>query len=543
MNITFLSVNSSYSHTSMAYHLLKGYADGDEENNWQLVECSIKEKVERVLRQLERTQPDWLLASVYIFSRTELFEILRRFILIKPDTKVILGGPEMLGNNEDLLREYPWISLIVRGEGEIPFKQVLEGRKWGHIKGLCWIDEENRYRDNMTAELADMGELVNHYSRLFDEKRPFVQYETSRGCPNRCTFCTSSLDPVLRYIPLEDVRKHLKVVQKAGIKEVRILDRTFNSKNSRACDLLRMFREEFPDIRFHCEVDPAFIQDSFFEELEKAIPGQMHLETGLQTFSQETYDIVKRISPIDKTEEGLIRLCSMKNVEVHADLIGGLPGCTLETQYADLMRLIKMKPHEIQLENLKVLPGTPLEKVEELVHSPTPPYEVLSTGSMNYDELCQVSNWSVMLDWFYNYHPLKSIIIDCSNYDYDFFFNFQKYLDKKDAFANRLSAQKRFALLKDYLIFIDDKESLWKLAAAWFVCGFSPEHGLFPASIFKGENPTDLVFISGHEAETYHRRYVYEFNDKLMYVFYGRGCINASGTAISVWELSASPVS
>ena len=84
---------------------------------------------------------------------------------------------------------------------------------------LCVYRGLTDREDNGTADLADMDELVNHYSRLFDKNRPFVQYETSRGCPNRCTFCTSSLDPILRYIPLEDVRRHLRIVQKEGINQ------------------------------------------------------------------------------------------------------------------------------------------------------------------------------------------------------------------------------------------------------------------------------------------------------------------------------------
>ena len=124
----------------MAYHILKGYSDPEEEHIWQMVECTINEKVERVLRQLAKTEPDWLLASCYIFSVKELFEILRRYVLIKPDVKVILGGPELLGNNEELLREYPWITLAVRGEGEVPLKRVVAGERYDRIRGLCWID-------------------------------------------------------------------------------------------------------------------------------------------------------------------------------------------------------------------------------------------------------------------------------------------------------------------------------------------------------------------------------------------------------------------
>lgn len=539
MNYTFLSVNCSYSHTSMAYHILKGYADPDELHDWQMVECSINEKVERVLRQLSKTEPDFLLASCYIFNHKELFEILRRYVLVNPSVKVILGGPEFLGNNEELLRKFPWISLIVRGEGEIPLKRVVAAEKYDRIRGLCWIDSEDRYRDNGTADLADMEEVIPHYNKLFDPDRPFVQYETSRGCPNRCTFCTSSLDPVLRYIPLDEVRIHLQRIQRAGIKEVRILDRTFNSKNSRSVELLNMFREEFPELRFHCEVDPAFIQETFFEALELAPKGQMHIETGLQTFSEETYDIVQRIGPMDKTVSGLTRICALPNVEVHADLIGGLPGCTVQSHYEDLMTLFKMKPHEIQLENLKILPGTPLAKREELIHSPTPPYEVLRTDTMTFEDLCSVSNWSKMLDWFYNYFPIQKVFIECCNSDYDFFSNFHKYLDGVGAFDKPLSAKKRFEFFKDYLEVINDSLHLELLAAAWYVAGFSPERGLFPATLYREDDfPENSVFLIGKDHEKWHKRYVYSTPSSTLYVSYSKGMINDSSTSISVHKLA-----
>ena len=523
----------------MAYHILKGYSDPDEIHNWQMVECSINEKVERVLRQLSKTKPDWLLASCYIFSSTELFEILRRFVLVKPDVKIILGGPELLGNNESMLRDFPWIDLAVRGEGEIPLKRIVGGEKYDRIRGLCWIDDEGRYRDNGTADLADMEEVIPHYNKLFDPDRPFVQYETSRGCPNRCTFCTSSLDPVLRYIPLDEVRLHLKRIQRAGIKEVRILDRTFNSKNSRSVELLEMFRNDFPDLRFHCEVDPAFIQDSFFEALELAPHGQMHIETGLQTFSEDTYDIVQRIGPMDKTVNGLTRLCSMKNVEVHADLIGGLPGCTVDSHYEDLMTLFKMEPHEIQLENLKILPGTPLAKREELIHSPTPPYEVLRTDTMTFDDLCAVSNWSKMLDWFYNYFPLQKVFLHCCNADYNFFNDLHKFLDQSGAFDKPLSAQKRFKLLYDYLQFIGDEPHIEMLAASWYVAGFSPERGLFPATLFREDNfPDDIELLLGKIDEKWHKRFELNLPHSILYISYGKGMINSSDTNIAVWKKS-----
>ena len=526
----------------MAYHLLKGYSDPDSNHEWEMIECSIKEQTELVLRRLYKTKPDWLLASCYIFNHTELFEILKRYVCINPDVTVILGGPEFLGNNEKLLRDNPWINLIIRGEGEIPLQKVIDGKRWGHIKGLVWLDETDKYRDNGTAELADMEKVIPHYNKLFDENRPFVQYETSRGCPNRCSFCTSSLDPILRYVPLNDVRQHLKHIQKAGIKEVRILDRTFNSKNSRAVELLKMFREEFPDLHFHCEIDPAFIQDSLFEEIAKAPKGQLHLETGLQTFSEETYDIVQRISPMNKTIDGLNRLCSMENIQIHADLIGGLPGSTYESQYEDLMTLIKMEPAEIQLENLKILPGLPMAELDEISYSPTPPYEILKTSEMSYEDLCKVSNWSKMIDRFYNYEPLKSIIISLRNYDFQSFDKLHDFIDSKDGFNSILNPKNRFKILLEF-IEVDYSHLLIDLAMSWYLSGFSPENGLFPASPIRVDEEMELEFFCGDIPNSISRSYLLELSNQSFILQYGKGQMTSPLTKKVIWSLKSKLVS
>ena len=536
MKITFLSVNSSFSHTSMAYHLLKGYSDPESEHDWEMVECSTKEQTELVLRRLYKSKPDWVLASCYIFNHTELFEILKRYVRINPDVTVILGGPEFLGNNEKLLRDNPWINLIVRGEGEVPLQKVMDGKRWGHVKGLVWLDEDNKYRDNGTAELADMEHVIPHYSKMFDENRPFVQYETSRGCPNRCSFCTSSLDPILRYVPLDAVRDHLKLIQKAGIKEVRILDRTFNSKNSRAVELLKMFREEFSDLHFHCEIDPAFIQDSLFEEIAKAPVGQLHLETGLQTFSEDTYDIVQRISPMNKTVDGLNRLCAMKNIEIHADLIGGLPGSTYESQYKDLMTLIEMEPSEIQLENLKILPGLPMADLDEISYSPTPPYEILKTSEMSYEDLCKVSNWSKMIDRFYNYDPLKSMIIKLRNYDFMSFDKLHDFIDSKEGFNSILNPKNRFKIILEF-IRDDYPHLLIDLAMSWYLSGFSPENGLFPASPIRVDEELNLKFYCGSIPDSVSRSYFLELSGQSFIIQYGKGQMTSSSTKKVVWSV------
>ena len=543
MRITFLAVNSSFSHTSMAYPLLKGYADPGGEHEWDLVECTIKEKPERVLKKLVANKPDCVMASSYIFSCKEMYEILRRYVLIDPEVRVILGGPEFLGNNEKLLRDYPWIDVIVRGEGEIPLRKIFEGVSYGYINGLCWIDDEGRYRDNAKADLADMEDLVPHYGKLFDERRPFIQYETSRGCPNKCSFCTSSMDPVLRFLPLEAVREHLQRIAKLGTTEVRILDRTFNIKSSRTLKLMQMFRNEFPKLRFHCEVDPALVNEAFLNELKQMPKGQMHIETGLQTFSQDTYDTVQRRSPMSRTVQGLQTLCEMDNIEIHGDLIGGLPGATRESQLNDLLALVALRPAEIQLENLKLLPGTPMCNFDEIVAAPTAPYEVLRTDSMNYDELCQVSEWSQMIDWYYNHEPLNDVFVNAIDRHRPFFEEFHAYLRVEDGFLAPLKPERRFSFLKAYFEKMNDEQGLWELAQAWFLAGYSPERGLFPAEMNRAGISEEAKFLCGlNESRSFKRQYIYQAFDKELFIAYGKGCLNSKKTEISLWEVELAKV-
>jgi hypothetical protein len=201
------------------------------------------------------------------------------------------------------------------------------------------------------------------------------------------------------------------------MRSVRIVDRTFNDNTRRCVELLRMFRTEFQDVNFHLEIDPAKTGPSVVAQLAAARKGQFHIDAGLQSFSGDVMRNCDRRGSAERTGAGLAKLCALDGVAVHADLIAGLPGQTPGQVFDDLRGLVALKPAEIQLELLKLLPGTRLADEREkwgLVASPEPPYEIIRTAAMSEDDVF-VAHWlSKLVDWFYGADQLRGVVQQAS---------------------------------------------------------------------------------------------------------------------------------
>lgn len=536
MKILCFSVNCSYSHTSLAFPFLRAYADSDQNHQWETVECTIKELPETTLSKLAKYKPDVLFVSCYIFNRIYVETILKRYRVIFPNVKIIAGGPEFLGNNEQILREGLY-DLIMRGEGEIPAKALLANNFDGNeLAGCCFIDENGTYQDSGFAEeVQELDEIPSPYQHQFvNLNKPFVQFETSRGCPNSCAFCTSSLSECVRFYSLERVKEDLLFLQKAGKTDIRVLDRTFNCNPKRAIKLLQMFKNDFPEMHFHAEFDPAFLNQALKDELLSAKKGQLHLETGLQTFSESGYNTVARKSTMSRTVEGLIFLCSLENIEVHADLIAGLPGLSLTDLHGDILRLFELRPPEIQLENLKLLPGTPVAQSENVQGAPEPPYEILQTDKMNFSDLMTAKEWSRLIDWYYNVELLQDFFRELTLEHNSFFCDFHQFMKQRSVFGSPLTLEKRYRHLNDFIENIEISNQLKeKFICAWFLSRFSPEHGIFPAKVWKDPIPEDAKVLYGDlKQEEIRRSYKYEN----YYICYGKGHQRNADTKMAVFR-------
>lgn len=514
MKLLWLDLNSSYAHSSLALPAIHAQIKDENSVQWDVVSATINENIGMITGQIYSRRPDIITATCWLFNHEVLLNILARIHSLLPECIIVMGGPEFLGNNREFLQNHRFVDFVFKGEGEESFPQWLEvvsqypRKNWHerlHISGVCYLNENGDYIENGTARVMRFDELVSpEQSRFFNWSKPFVQLETTRGCFNTCAFCVSGGEKPVRIIPLEEVRKRLKNIHAHGIKNVRVLDRTFNYNNKRAKEMLHLFKEFAPDICFHLEIHPALLSEELKSELAELPKGLLHLEAGIQSLRECVLEKSRRMGSLDSALSGLKYLCSLNNMETHADLIAGLPLYHLDQIFEDVRSLAAYGAGEIQLESLKLLPGTVMrQKAEEwgIRYSPFPPYEVLQTDEISIDELQIAMRLSRLLDGFYNAPTWRSITRKLIVENEHFLSEFLNHLTQTDVIDNPLSLEKRGLILYE---FCKKKypEYRTEVTIAWIEAGMSLKK--IPAELVRTKRqlpPDDWVVVYGEYKE------------------------------------------
>ncbi len=458
--VLFLEINSSYSHSMLSYGLLRSFTGRMlPEWHWLHLDATIKSNEAELPRKLIAQAPDVIAATGYLFNIEYLCRILEQYSKAVPETKIFLGGPEFLGCNSDFLKNHPYVSGVIRGD-ESSFYLVLKNLHrcecWSRIPGLCYMRDGTIFDNGAALYSGNLDELPSPFAAGYIHSgKPFYQIETSRGCIGKCTFCTSAGSTGVAYYSMTRIKSDLEYIREAGIREIRLIDRTFNDDSKRAVGLLRMFYADFPDFKFHLEINPAMLTESLLACLKQAPHGMLHIETGIQTLNADSLKAIRRPASRPKSLTGLKQLVSCDNFEIHADLIAGLPGQTFDDVIFDIEELINISPQEIQLENLKFLPGTVIRETPPsgTVFNTNPPYEVFSTSGINEAQFITIKQLSIILDGWYNSSQLNSpFVLACRRID-GFMLKFAAFLENEKYFTGqgREALEKRFELLEKFV--------------------------------------------------------------------------------------------
>lgn len=480
MKILWIDLNSSYAHSSLALPALHAQIMTDPSIEWEIVSATINENTGMIVDEIYRHRPDILAATTWLFNHEQLMHVASRVKALLPEACLVLGGPEFLGDNEEFLRKNPFVDCVFRGEGEEVFPQWLtcwnHPEQWHTVPGLCYLTPNKEYKDNGIARVLNFAGLVPpEQSRFFNWSKPFVQLETTRGCFNTCAFCVSGGEKPVRTLSIESIRERLQLIHAHGIKNVRVLDRTFNYNPRRAKELLRLFLEFHPDIRFHLEIHPALLSEELKEELSLLPKGLLHLEAGIQSLREPVLEKSHRMGKLSDALDGLRFLCALPNMETHADLIAGLPLYHLHEIFEDVRTLAGYAAGEIQLESLKLLPGTEMRRrAEELgiKYSPLPPYEVLQTHEISVSELQTARQLSRLLDGFYNTPAWQALTRELILNDEQFLHRFLAYLTKANLIDQPMSLEKRGLILYEFCK-QNYPEYQIQAAIAWIEAGMS----------------------------------------------------------------------
>jgi anaerobic magnesium-protoporphyrin IX monomethyl ester cyclase len=384
-----------------------------------LREFTAHEPREQILAALLAEEPDVIAFSVYLWNRRQTLELADALTVARPGLRVVIGGPEVSFDGPELFVRHPGVSALVRGEGEIPLRSLLTawamGKNPDGVMRLLWRSDDGVMNEGPDGpSLADLDALPSPFEHgLVDLSRGLVYYETSRGCPYNCSFCLSALDPQVRSFSLQRICSDLDWLLDRRVPIIKLVDRTFNYDAERARRIWSFILEHNRESRFHFEIGAHLLDDASLELLAKVPEGMFQFEVGVQSTLPAALLAVDRRASLERLEENVARLRRVGNIHLHLDLIAGLPGERYRPFLASIDRVAALQPHHLQVEAVKLLPGSPLRrqaKERQIRFDPHPPYTVLATPDLSFSELQRLAGISRLLDLTWNNNRLPSFL-------------------------------------------------------------------------------------------------------------------------------------
>jgi len=404
MKVLLTTLNAKYIHTNLAIRLL--YELNYEKHEglaWK--EFNIKENRDEVAEKC--AVYDVVAFSCYIWNITQTLDVCNKIKQLNSNTKILLGGPEVSYEFEDVIA-LDYVDYIIVGEGETAFEEFLEFYPNPElVSNLVWKSEAE-VKKNKMAPMFDLKRFENSMPYRFDNPEELANkvlyIETSRGCPYKCEFCLASLDNKVRYLPDASIKATLLHMMEHG-KVVKFLDRTFNIKKDFTIDIFKFILENHrPQNVFQFEITADILHPDIIQFIHDKVPDNLfRFEIGIQTVNQKANLEVKRKQSFEKTTS-IIKQLDYK-VEMHLDLIVGMALDYWEDTKYSFEEVFKLFAPEMQLGFLKFLKGTPVrDKAEQygFKYDQNPPYQIIESNYLSKEQLHQIVELEHALEIYWN---------------------------------------------------------------------------------------------------------------------------------------------
>lgn len=424
MRVLLTTLNAKYIHINLAIRLLYELNKKDHEGlEWK--EFTIKEPKDGVADFCKDF--DVVAFSCYIWNITQTLAVARLIKTLNPNTKILLGGPEVSYEYNDLIK-LPEVDYIITGEGETPFKAFLDA--FPNVENLpnLVFEKEGKVKENLPAPMFDLIHYTNFNPYINDKPEDLYNkvcyVETSRGCPYKCEFCLASLDNKVRTLPIADIKANLLYLMQHG-RVIKFLDRTFNVKKDFTIDMFEfILANHRPENVFQFEITADIVHPDIVAFIQEKVPkGLFRFEIGIQTVNQQANLQVSRKQNFDKTSAVIKKLDN--KIEMHLDLIVGLPLDYWNDIKYSIEEVFKLFPPELQLGFLKFLKGTPMRhkyKEHDYEFDPLPPYQIIKSKYLTEDELTKITILEEALEIYWNKkrasHTLKYVALNYSIFDF-----------------------------------------------------------------------------------------------------------------------------
>ncbi|EJE7233200.1 DUF4080 domain-containing protein [Clostridium sporogenes] len=457
MKALLVAINSKYIHSNLALRYLRANTE-DLNYECMLKEFTINDRKENILEKIIMEKADLVAFSCYIWNLEYVEELANLIKLVKPSTEIIFGGPEVSYDSESFLRRVPG-EYIIKGEGEETFREFIkckiENKSLDKVKGL-YIKTLNGIKYTGERHNISMNSVVFPYKKEEDLKNKIVYYEASRGCPFKCKYCLSSTLHGVRFHDIERVKKEIKFLVDKNVKLIKFVDRTFNCNHKFAMEVWEYIIDLDTDATFHFEISADLLTKEELDILSKSKEGRIQFEVGVQTTNNEVLKNINRHVNFETIKEKAEELKKLKNIKQHLDLIAGLPGEDYNSFKNSFNDVYSIEPEEIQLGFLKLLKGSPMRLEAEkwgMVYSPYPPYEILSTKDISYEELLILKKVEGVVDKYYNSgkfdNILKYFMGEFKN-PFDFYYRLAMFCNDKGYFDRNISGPQYYKVFLEF---------------------------------------------------------------------------------------------
>ena len=473
MKCLLVAINSKYIHSNPAVYLLRECALRDLKQKQifgvevELAEYTINHHASEIFDEIYLHHADLICFSCYIWNIEYVRQLVRNLKNLCPNVKIWVGGPEVSYDCESFLRSLPQVDGILYGEGEKSFPALIEyyAAREKDLKcendsksecdakskkrdmqdasdqtkkmnpssemlpnGTAWLDENGVFHQTSPQPLTPMEDLPFIYDeagRMEGFKNRIIYYETSRGCPFSCSYCLSSIDKKLRFRPLDTVKKELAFFLEQRVPQVKFVDRTFNCKKSHAMAIWQFIRDHDNGVtNFHFEIAADILDEEEIALLKTMRPGLVQLEIGVQTANPDTIHAINRKMDLERVAQVTETIRQSHNIHQHLDLIAGLPLEDYESFGHSFDVVYQMKPSQLQLGFLKVLKGSPMQAQASqygILSQAEPPYEVLKTPWLSYDDIIRLKGLEEMVETYYNSGQFSNTVkVLCKQFDRPF---------------------------------------------------------------------------------------------------------------------------
>ena len=411
MNVVLSTLNSKFIHSSLALRYLKAYGEAHGQA-YDIVEYTINMPVLHILSDITEHDIDVLGFACYIWNIEMTLHVVDMVKAVRPDIKIVLGGPEVSFTADELLERCPNIDYIVQGEGEEAFHDLVTALQLGNdgldpvIPGVRVRRDGSILCSAEVVEVRDLSTIPFPYTEedIEDLDHKIIYYESSRGCPFSCQYCLSGNKNTVRFFPQERTLEELQWFIDHGVKQVKFVDRTFNCAPHHHRPLMEFMRDSDTDMNFHLEMEPELMTEWETNILCETPPGRIQIEVGVQSTHKKTLDAINRYNDWPYIQKSIRPIIQAGRTHVHMDLIVGWPHEDFNRFGLSFNDLFSLQPHALQIGFLKLLKGSGVRQMREYkyVADPLAPYEVLSTHVLPYDDVRFLKYFEDVFERFYN---------------------------------------------------------------------------------------------------------------------------------------------